>query len=144
MAATGSKQEASVRERDHLSQVGRVSRMGQVAAGLHEQLVEAPFGLRLDVAERNTLAAQPRRGERDEEACLGRALGREIGQTAIDELPAGERKVGESGCAEALADPTRRRPSPGDSTPLGRVDPLRADQATLTAVTAEALPDLGR
>ena len=73
--------------------MSRISRVGEIAFGLHEQLVEAAFRVPFHGTDRNALAAEARFGQRNEETLQRRLLRRKIRQSAVDDLCAGKREV---------------------------------------------------
>ena len=85
-----------------------VARVPQVACDGREQPIELQLRVGLRVRNRHALSAKPWGRQRYQQACGTRAAGRQIGQSLIDKVATGQRKIGEPARSESSAHPARR------------------------------------
>jgi len=113
--------------------------------GIARQEIEKPvFGMLKHGAEWNTLAREPRRRERDEQAAdRGLAVGK-IGHSGIHQLAAGEAQLVEARRSESRSEPSRCRRAAGHGRPGRRGHARGPRSAAGAAVGPESLADLRR
>jgi len=130
---------ARIGERDDLLEMSGVARMREVTHCGRQQLVETILGFRLHRANRNPLAPEPRRGQRDEETFSADRPVREVLQTGIDDVTARQPEGGEARSPEAIPNPSRRRGAASGCVPSLCAHLRRAGLAALAAIVRELL-----
>src|SRR5256885_4286493 len=137
-----SRESTSIGEARDLLQIGGVTRMRQVPCPGRQQLVESILRIGVYRADRHAFTTKSRRGQRHDQAFRANRFRREVSQTGIDDIAAGQPERREVGSAEALPNPTRRRSAAGRCSPRLKAHPQRARLAALAPMANEPLPEL--
>jgi hypothetical protein len=124
--------------------VRAVSRVREIAGASREQSEKTFFGIRKNHAQRNTLTAESRCGQRDQKTLDRYLAGGELGKPGIDHVSSGEAECLDARGSESLPNPARRRGPPCDGRSRFVSHPSRPRPAARAAAAPESLADLDR